>query len=146
MHSCRTAVTGQFAHRRAVALGLGYPGRELIDDMAQTMRLLLLGNLARNAAGIQHVLMSIEHFRHRGRLRPGWIPHVDREDQRVSARNVVEYRLGRGVREDPAVPIQLAVDTNSGECRRYAPDAMMCLTPSLQSRLSKYRISLDRKW
>src|SRR5258708_40053443 len=142
MHLSSAAISGQLARRSAVALGLGYPGRELIDDMAQTMRLFLLSNLVRDAAGIQHVLMPIEHFRHRGRLRPGWIPHVDREDQRVSAGNVVEYRLGRGVREDPAVPIQLAVDTNSWECRpqrarcHHVLDPKVAMTAVLISRIS----------
>src|SRR6478672_5457138 len=147
MHPGRAAISGQFAHCRAVALGLGYPGRELIDDMAQTMRLLLLGNLARDAVGIQHVLVPIEHFRHRGRLGPGWIPHVDRKDQRVSARNIVEYCLGLGVFERiPPSQYNSPSMRTAGNAGGNAPDAMMCSTPSLQSRLSKYRISLVRKW
>src|SRR5215203_2949549 len=34
------------------------------------------------------------------------------EDQRILARNVVEDRLGRGVRENAAVPVELAVDAD----------------------------------
>ena len=40
------------------------------------------------------------------------------EDQGVSARIVVEHRFGRRVRQDTAVPIQLAVDPDGGERRR----------------------------
>ena len=37
---------------------------------------------------------------------------MDREDERVAARVVVEDRLDRRVRQDPAVPVEVAVDAN----------------------------------
>ena len=43
---------------------------------------------------------------------------MHREDQRILARIVVEHRFGRRVGQNAAIPIQLAVDPDSGERRR----------------------------
>jgi hypothetical protein len=43
---------------------------------------------------------------------------VHGEDQRVAARIVVEYRLGRRVRENATVPVELAVDADRRKRRR----------------------------
>src|SRR5882724_5284625 len=58
MHPRLAAVTGQFADRRIVALGLRQPGRELVDHMPQPVRLLLADDVACDPAGILHVLVS----------------------------------------------------------------------------------------
>src|SRR6266480_1996168 len=68
MHPRRAAVAGQFTYRLAVAFGLRQSGGELADDMAQTMRLLLARDMAGDPAGILHILVAVENFRHRGRL------------------------------------------------------------------------------
>src|SRR5258705_12895254 len=74
MHPRRATVTRKLPHRLAVALGFRKPRGELIDDMAQAMRLLLARDLARDPGGILHVLVPVQHFRHRGRLGSGRIP------------------------------------------------------------------------
>jgi hypothetical protein len=48
MHPGRAAVTGEFPHRFAVALGFRQARGELVDDMAQAMRLLLAGVIRSN--------------------------------------------------------------------------------------------------
>src|SRR5712671_2898148 len=82
----------------------------------------------------------VEHLPDRLGLRPDRIPHVNGKDQGAPAGGVVEDDLGGRVGEDPAVPIELAVDADGRKAGGNAPDAMMCLTPSSPSRLSKYRI------
>ncbi len=90
VHPGLTAISSQFSHHVAIALHLGQTRGKLADDMTQTMRLLLARNMARDPAGILHVLVPIEHFRHRGGLGAGRIPHVDREDQGILAGVVVD--------------------------------------------------------
>jgi hypothetical protein len=102
----------------AVALNLGQPRGELVDDMAQAMRLLLACNVADDPAGILHILMAVEYLRHRDGLGARGIPQMYGEDQRVPARVVVKHRFGRRVRQDAAVPIKLAIDAHRRKCRR----------------------------
>src|SRR3954453_2164869 len=83
MHARRTAIAGQFAHRWVAALAFGKPSGELIDDVTQTMRLLLARDLACNTAGILHVLVPVQHLRHRGWLGTERIPEMHGENQRV---------------------------------------------------------------
>jgi hypothetical protein len=45
VHLGLAAITRQFPHRLAVALGLGKPCRKFVDDMTQPMDLLLSGDL-----------------------------------------------------------------------------------------------------
>ena len=59
MHPGRAAIAGELAHRRVVALGLGQPCGELVDDMAQPMRLLLPRDMAGDPARILHVLVPV---------------------------------------------------------------------------------------
>ena len=49
---------------------------------------------------------------------PVRVPDVDREHERVLPRVVVEHRLDRGVRQDAAIPVELAVDAHGREGRR----------------------------
>jgi hypothetical protein len=97
MHAGRAAVAGEFAHGIELALLLGQARDELVDDVAQPVRLLLARDVAGDAAGILHVLVAVEHVLHRGRLVAGRIPQVHGEDQRVAARVVVEHGLRRRV-------------------------------------------------
>src|SRR4051812_2521577 len=66
-------------------------------------------------AGVLHVLLPGHDLADRARLRPGRVPDVHDEHQRVAARVIVEYRLDRRVGEDAAIPIELAVDADRGE-------------------------------
>ena len=108
--SSRTAV--------AVALGLRDVRQQLLDDVAQAMRLQLAGDVGGDAARILDVLLAVHHLPHRLGLRADGVPHVHGEDQRVAARVVVEDHLGRRVGEDAAVPVELAVDAHCREGRR----------------------------
>jgi hypothetical protein len=71
------------------------------------MRVLLAGDLAGDAAGILDVLVAIEDIGHRRRLRPYWIPQMDREDDEVPSRIVIEHRLGGRIGKDAAVPVEV---------------------------------------
>src|SRR5271169_6229720 len=43
---------------------------------------------------------------------------MDREDERIPARVIVEHNLGRRVREDSSIPIELAINAHRGESWR----------------------------
>jgi hypothetical protein len=73
---------GQVPHCLAIALGFRQPGNELLDRVAQPV----------------HILVTVEQLRHRGRLRAMRIPQMQREDQRIPARIVVEDGFRRRVR------------------------------------------------
>jgi hypothetical protein len=47
-----------------------------------------------------------------------WRGNSPRKDQRIAPRVVVENRFGRRVRENAAVPVEVAVDARRGERRR----------------------------
>jgi hypothetical protein len=98
MHPGLAAITCQFARRSAAALGFRQVRDKLVDDVTQPVDLLLPHDLAGDPAGILHILVPVEHFRHGGRLRARRIPQVDGEDQRVLARIVVEHGLRRRIR------------------------------------------------
>jgi hypothetical protein len=118
MHPGLAAIARELAHRCSPAIGLRKFRGELVDDMSQTMDLLLAHDLARYAAGILHILVAIEYLRHRRRLRADGIPQMNREDQRVPARIVVKYGFRRCIGQDSAVPIKLAIDAHRRKGRR----------------------------
>src|SRR5690242_17118598 len=81
MHLRRTAVARQLSYCHVVALGLRQTRSQLIDNVTQTMRLLLSLDMARNPTGILHVLVPVQHLRHRRRLGAQRIPEMYRKDQ-----------------------------------------------------------------
>ena len=62
--------------------------------------------------------MTVEHLPDGAGLGSHGIPHVNREDEGVASRMVVENRFARRVGKNPAVPIELAVDANRRKGRR----------------------------
>ena len=98
MHPGWAAVARQLAYRLAVAFGLRQPRGELVNDMAQSMGLLLARDVTRDPTGVLHVLMPVQDFRHGGWLGAGRIPQMHGKDQRVLSRTVVEHGFGRRVR------------------------------------------------
>src|SRR5207253_2031417 len=99
-------------HRFAVAHIVWKVPNQLADDAAQSMRLLLPGDVARDAARVLDVLLTMENFPDRLRHRPLRIPQVDRKNERVAAGAVVEDDLRRRVGKDAAVPVEFAIDLN----------------------------------
>jgi hypothetical protein len=73
-----------------------------LANSAQAMDLPLPGNVARHPAGILDVLVAMQDVPHGLRLGTGGVPQVDREDERVAARIIVEDRLGRRIGKNAA--------------------------------------------
>ena len=91
---------------------------QLADDMTQAVDLLLARDVAVGAAGELDVLLAPHHVPDRLGFGARLVPDIDREDQRVAARLVVEHRLDGRVRIDAAVPVRLAIDAHGAEGRR----------------------------
>ena len=111
-YSARSCTIGSARSPRRQALG------QFAHDVAQPMDLRLAGDVALAAAGELDVLVARHHLLDRRRMRAGGLPHVDREDQRVAARHVVEHDLDGRVRIDAAVPVRLAIDGDRRKGRR----------------------------
>ena len=137
MHLRPAAIFGQVLDDRMVAFLLRYEFHQLRDDVTQLVHLALLRNVVCNPARILDVLLTVEHLPDRFRFGPHRIPHMHGKDQAVSARIVVEDRLGRRIGKNAAVPIKLAVDANGRNAGGSAPDAITCRTDIAVSRLSK---------
>src|SRR6267143_4319456 len=97
------------------ALLLGQVMRELADDVAQAVDLLVASDVAVGAARVLDVLLPAEHVPDRLRLGAFRLPDVDAEDDRVATGVVVEHRFDRRVRVDAAVPVRLIVDRDRGK-------------------------------
>src|SRR5215467_1899018 len=91
MHARRAAVGRKFVHQGAFTNLVWNMFGQFGNDMAQTMRLSLAGDVVGDATRILNVLLPVQHLPDRAGLRSGGIPHVDREDQRIAPRVVVEY-------------------------------------------------------
>jgi hypothetical protein len=118
MHARQATEADQRANRLATADFFRDVLCELPDDMAKPVDLQLTGNVVRDPAGVLDVFLPVEDLPDRLGLRPDRIPHVNGKDQGAPAGGVVEDDLGGRVGEDPAVPIELAVDADSREGRR----------------------------
>src|SRR5258708_39192419 len=84
------------------------------------MGLLLPNHMARNSTRILNVLVPMKDLPDRSRFWTDRIPHMRGKDQRVPARVVVKHDFGRSVRENAAVPVELAIDTDSRKGRRQS--------------------------
>src|SRR6516165_2657859 len=104
---------------------------KLRDDMAQAMRIPLPSDMIGDAARILDVLLPVQYLPDRVGLRPRGIPHVDRKDQRIAPRMVIEDGLGRRVGEDPAIPVEIAVNANGRESRWQRSGSHDVLYPDL---------------
>src|SRR5262245_52465710 len=62
VHLRHTPIAGEFTHRLALAYIFRKKPNQLTDDVAQSMGLLLPGDMARNAARVLNVLMTMENF------------------------------------------------------------------------------------
>ena len=82
------------------------------------MDLFLALDVAVGTAGKLDVLLPPHHLPDRLGLRPTLMPHVDREDERITPRVVVEHRLDRRVGVQAAIPVRHAVDAHRRERRR----------------------------
>src|SRR5687767_12399115 len=91
---------------------------ELSNHMAQPVNLLLAGDMAVIARRITDVLLARHHLPDRRGLSTSRLPDIYAKDHRVAPRVVVEHRLERGVRVEPAVPEGFAVDPNRREAGR----------------------------
>ena len=118
MHACAATVGDQLADRRIRGRVLWQSLRQLPDHVAEPMDLLLAHDMAEAAAGELDVLLPASHLPDRLRRRPVRLPQIDREDQAVAPRIVVEDDLDRRVRIDAAIPIELAFDLDRRKCRR----------------------------
>src|SRR6202040_1067077 len=118
MHARQATEAGQRANRLATADFFRDVLGKLPDDMAKPVDLELARNVVRDPAGVLDVFLPVEHLPDRLGLRPDRIPHVNGKDQGAPAGGVVEDDLGGRVGEDPAVPIELAVDADGREGRR----------------------------
>jgi hypothetical protein len=87
-------------------------GGKLADHVTQAMELLLASDMAHNAARILNVFVSMQHVPNRFRLGSRGVPHIDHEDKRVAPGIIIENRFGRGVRQNTAVPIILAINAD----------------------------------
>src|SRR5205807_2318210 len=74
VHLRYAAVAGQLAHGLALAHIIWNVAGKLAHHMAQSMSLLLPGNMACNAARVLDVLLTVEHFPDRTRFRACRIP------------------------------------------------------------------------
>src|SRR6266540_829854 len=115
MHARVAAIPGELLIEWIVLLLLGHIFEEIGDDVPKLVRLALAHDVARDPARILNVLLAIEDLPDSLRLLSGRVPEMHRENQRVAARGIVEDALGRGVGENAAVPIKLAVDTHGWE-------------------------------
>src|SRR3954463_3733651 len=116
------ALLGFFRIRRKVP-------RQLANHVAHAVDLLLTRDMAVGAARVVDVLLPSQNLPHRLGLGAGRLPDVDREDHRVAPGIVVEHRLERRVRVDPAVPIRLALDADRGGSRRPRAPGPECAEP-----------------
>src|SRR5262245_46659501 len=89
--------------------------------MAKLVGLALAQDVARDPARILDVLGAIEDLPDSLRLFPGGVPEMHGEDQRVTARRIVEDALGRCIGEDAAVPIEFAIYAHRRKSRRQSP-------------------------
>src|SRR5690242_4091055 len=102
--------------------------------MPQPMYLSLSRDMSGNAARILNILMAVEHFPYCLWLWPGWVPHVHREYKRVASGIIVEDYFARSVRENPAIPIELAIDA---DCRKRRRQRARCHDVSHRNRRLK---------
>ena len=121
VHSGQTTIAGHFADPRALTLRLREALGELGNNVAQTMDLFLPCDVRDGSARILDLLLSVHHLPDALRLGTLGVPDMHGEDERVSARKVVENRLDRRVRQDPAVPVQIILDAYGGESRWQRP-------------------------
>ena len=91
---------------------------EFGDDVAQTVDLFLAHDVSDRPARILDLFLPVHHLPDASRLFALRVPDMDGEDQRVAARSIVENRLDRRVRENPAVPVKIAIDAHGRESRR----------------------------
>ena len=94
MHLRPAAAACEFAYSRILPHTFGQLLDQLADDVAQAMGLLLSHDVARDPARVLDVLLAIEDFEDRIRLLAFRIPQVDRKDQRVAPRVILEDHLG----------------------------------------------------
>src|SRR3989442_15702066 len=88
--------------------------RELADDVAQAVDLLVARDVAVGAARVLDVLLPAEHVPDRLRLGAFWLPDVDAEDDGGATGGVVGHRFDRRGRGDAAVPVKLLVGGGRG--------------------------------
>jgi hypothetical protein len=81
------------------------------------MGLLLARDVARNAARVLNVLLTVENFPDRLWHWPLRIPQVNGEDEGVAARIVVENHFSRRIGKDAAIPIEFVIDTDGWKRR-----------------------------
>ena len=62
VHLCHAPIAGEFAHRLALAYFVWKVPNQLANDVAQSMRLLLPGDVARNTARVLNVLLTVQNF------------------------------------------------------------------------------------
>ena len=118
MHPGQAAIGRHFAEAVVAALVVGDHLAQLGDDVPHPVKLALALDVGCGAARILNVLLAVHDLPHGLRLGAMRVPDVDREDQAIAARIVVEHDLDRRVRKNPAVPIKLAVDADRRESWR----------------------------
>ena len=101
MHHRRAAIAGEPPYLRVTLHLRRELACEFGDHMPQPMDLLLPPDLGIGATGILHVLLAAQHLGHLVGLGAIGMPDIDREDEAATPWNVIEYCLGRGVREMP---------------------------------------------
>src|SRR5262245_22911569 len=130
MHAGRASVGGELPDRIAIPFRFGNEFDQLPDDMAQTMDLELTRDMAGNSARILNVLLPMKNLPDRLGLWSGRVPHMNCEDERAAARIVIEDHLGRRVRQDSAVPIELTVNADSRKGWRQRAGCQDMLDPN----------------
>src|SRR5689334_15157095 len=118
MHGRAAAILQELRHLGIAALFIAETLAKLADDMAKPMDLLLPHDMTFAAACILDVLLPAQHLPNRAWLRAVRLPDVDRDDQAVAARLVVEHELDGRVGIDAAIPIGLTIDAHGWEARR----------------------------
>jgi hypothetical protein len=81
MHLRHAAVVGEIADQCSISLLGRYLLHQLTNHVTQAMRLLLAGNVTRDAARILNILLPVQNLPDRARHRPDRIPQVYGEDQ-----------------------------------------------------------------
>src|SRR5918994_1376253 len=112
MHPGQAAVANKFLRLSPVPLGFWQPAREFGNDVAQPVDLLLPGDVADGAAGVLNVLLAVHDLPNRLRFGSLRVPDMNREHDRVLPWVIVEHRLDGRVRQNAAVPVEIAVDAH----------------------------------
>src|SRR5262245_15580353 len=121
--------------KKLAVLGLEHFRRDLVEDVGQrdpnALNLLELIGVGPRPAGILNLLLPRQDIVEIARQLAARTPQVDLEYERVEAGIALHHPLQRRVRDETAVPIQLAVHLDGGTTGRQRAGRHDVLGPDL---------------